>query len=181
MTLIELEKFKKYLAISNSIGEVFLDNIWIRSNNFYVFFGEENQLGKTYAMFSKKYLMTIELSKDKVYQKELDIIADVVDLYREQNNLVVSKYEFWLPHCLVNGNIVEHKLIAESYGISRDLALDYIIHYDNIFSELFDKSTKTYFGLPLLSSYDECLDYPLKDNTKRYLKGLKKLNNILKK
>ena len=50
MTLIELEKFKKYLAISNSIGEVFLDNIWIRSNNFYVFFGEENQLGKTYAM-----------------------------------------------------------------------------------------------------------------------------------
>ena len=124
---------------------------------------------------------SVELSKDKVYQKELDIIADVIDLYREQNNLVVSKYEFWLPHCLVNGNIVEHKLIAESYGISRDLALDYIIHYDNIFSELFDKSTKTYFGLPLLSSYDECLDYPLKDNTKRYLKGLKKLNNILKK
>ena len=95
--------------------------------------------------------------------------------------MVVSKYEFWLPHCLVNRNIVEHKLIAESYGISRDLALDYIIHYDNVFSELFDKRTETYFGLPLLSSYTECLDYPLKDNTKSYLKGLKKLNNILNK
>ena len=81
MTLIELEKFKKYLTISNNIGEVFLDNIWIRSNNFYVFFGEENQYGKTYAMFSKKYLMTIELSKEKGFQKELDIIADVIDLY----------------------------------------------------------------------------------------------------
>lgn len=179
MTLIELEKFKYYLNYSDSKGEWINNQIWIRSNEFYVFFGEENQFGKTYAMFSKKYFMTIELVNSEKYQDFLDFIADLVNLYREQMGLKVEKYEFWLPHCIVNGITVESKLIAESYGVSRELALEYMAQYDKAFKVLYDKKKKSYFGLPLLSSYEECETYPLKDNSKKYLQGLKTLKKII--
>ena len=181
MTLIDVEKFRTYFESENSVGELFLDNIWIRSNKHYVFFGEEQKLGKTYALFSKKFYMTVELSKDKAIQDILDKIAEVIDIFRSQEELVVSRYEFWLPHCTVNGHMVETKLIAESYGVSRELALEYMLTYDDIFSKIYDKNKCSYLGLPLLSSYEEAEKHILRDNTKAYLKGLKKLNNILKK
>ena len=37
MTLIDVEKFRTYFETENSVGELFLDNIWIRSNKHYVF------------------------------------------------------------------------------------------------------------------------------------------------
>ena len=44
--------FEKYLETNNNVGEPFLGDIWIRSNKYYVFFGEDIRMGKTYAMFS---------------------------------------------------------------------------------------------------------------------------------
>ena len=75
---------------------------------------------------------------------------------------------------------METKLFAESYGISSELALDYLIQYDDIFSKIYDKNKGKYMGLPLLESYEEAEKYILRDNTKEYLKGLKKLNKLLK-
>ena len=175
-----LEIFKNYYHSENVVGEQFIDSIWIRSNKFYVFFGEERQMGKTYAMFSKKYCMTVELTKDKSVQSILDKVSEVVDAYRNFMGIEVSKYEFWLPHCTVNGMNVKTKLIAESFGISRELAVDYLIHYDEIFSKIYDEKKAVYFGLPLFSSYEEAENYILRDNTRAYLKGLKKLNKLLK-
>ena len=77
MTLIEVEILKKYFENENKQGELFIDNVWIRSNKHYVFFGEENPLGKTFALFSKKFYMTVELSKDKNVSLVLDRIAEV--------------------------------------------------------------------------------------------------------
>ena len=91
-------KFEKYLDTDNTIGEHFIDNIWIRSNKYYIFFGEENKMGKTYAMFSKKYLMTIELTKDKGLELTMDRIAEVVDIVREKKGVKIEKHQFWLPH-----------------------------------------------------------------------------------
>ena len=175
-----VEIFEKYFNTVNTVGEPFIDNIWIRSNKFYVFFADEVQMGKTYGMFSKKYYMTVELTKDKGVQTVLDKVSRVVDAFREQQGLEVTKYEFWLPHCTVNGMNVNTKLIAESFGVSRELAVDYLIHYDEIFSKIYDEKKGVYFGLPLLSSYEEAENYILRDNTKEYLKGLKKLNKLLK-
>ena len=180
MTLIEVEILKKYFENENKQGELFIDNVWIRSNKHYVFFGEENPLGKTFALFSKKFYMTVELSKDKNVSLVLDRIAEVIDIFRSQQGLSISKYEFWLPHCIVNGNIVGTKLIAESYGVTRELALEYLITYDDIFSKIFDSNKYKYFGLPLLCSFEEAEKYTLSDNTRAYLKGLKKLNKLLK-
>lgn len=175
-----VEIFEKYFDTENTVGEPFIDNIWIRSNKFYVFLGEEMQMGKTYGMFSKKYYMTVELTKDKGIQAVLDKVSKVIDAFREKQGLEVVKYEFWLPHCTVNGINVETKLIAESFGVSRELAVDYLIHYNEIFSKIYDEKKAVYFGLPLLSSYEEAENYILRDNTKEYLKGLKKLNKLLK-
>ena len=175
-----ISKFEKYLNTNDTTGEHFTNNIWIRSNNYYVFFGEEMKMGKTYVMFSKKYLMTIELTKDKGLELTLDRIADVIDIVREKMGVQVEKYQFWLPHCTVNGITVDTKLIAESYGVSSELALDYLIQYDDIFSKIYDKKRGLYFGLPLLSSYDEAENYILRDNTRLYLRDFKRLNKLLK-
>ena len=75
---------------------------------------------------------------------------------------------------------LDTKLIAESYGISSELALDYLIQYDDIFSKIYDRKKKTYFGLPLLSTYEEAENYILRDNTRLYLRDLKRLNKLLK-
>lgn len=176
-----LEIFENYFYSENVVGEQFIDSIWIRSNKFYVFFGEEAQMGKTYAMVSKKYCMTVELTKDKGVQSILDKVSEVIDAFRDNIDAEVSKYEFWLPHCTVNGVTVNTKLIAESFGISRELALDYLVHYDEVFSQIYNEKKGVYFGLPLLGSYDEAENYKLRDNTREYLKGLKKLNKILQK
>lgn len=180
MTLIEVEKFRTYFENENGVGELFLDNIWIRSNKHYVFFGEEQKLGKTYALFSKKFYMTVELSKDKSIKDVLDKIAEIIDVFRSQEGLDVSRYEFWLPHCIVNGHNVDTKLVAESFGVNRELALEYMLAYDDIFSKIYDKNKGKYMGLPLLDSYEAAEKYILRDNTKEYLKGLKKLNKLLK-
>ena len=173
MTFLEVEKFRTYFESENGVGELFLDNIWIRSNKHYVFFGEEQKLGKTYALFSKKFYMTVELSKDKAIKDVLDKIAEVIDIFRSQEDLVVSRYEFWLPHCQVNGHRVETQFIAESYGVSPELALDYLVQYDEVFNAVYDKKKKEYFGLPLFLSREEAENYSFKENTKKYLKGLK--------
>lgn len=175
-----IEIFKYYLDNENNVGELFLDDIWIRSNKYYVFFGEEERMGKTFAMFSKKYLLTIELTKDKMVLESLNRISKVIEIVRESLGYKIEKFQFWLPHCLVNNILVDTKLIAESYGIDRDLALDYLIHYDTVFSKLYNIKMNSYFGLPLFSSYEEAENFKLRDNTKDYLKGLKKLNKILK-
>ncbi len=174
-----LNLFEKYINEVDLVGQKFYDNIWIRSNKFYVYFGEENKVGKTYALFSKKYFLTIELSKELTLQNKFDKIAEVIDLYREKNGLKVEKYQFWLPHCLVNNNLVETKLIAESYGVKRELALEYLIQYDDVFRRLFDKNRRQYMGLPLLDTYEEAENYNLTDNTKKYLKGLRLLNKLI--
>jgi hypothetical protein len=173
----KLEIFKKYLKNNNKNGEHFIDDIWIRSNKHYIFFGEENKVGKTFALFSKKYLMTVELSKDVKVRLVLDKIAEIIDMYRKENGLAIEKFEFWLPHCIVNGNKVDVKLVAESFGISRDLALDYMVQYDEVFSEVYRKGK--YFGLPLFESYDKAVNYPLKDNSREYIKGLRKVQKIM--
>lgn len=179
--LVDLvEIFEKYLDINDTNGEVFLENIWIRSNNYYIFFGEEKRMGKTYAMFSKKYLMTIELTQDKSLKDTMDKIAEVIDVVRDAMEVEVTKYQFWLPHCTVNGITVDTKLIAESYGVSYDLALDYLIQYDDIFSKIYDRKKGLYFGLPLLPTYEEAENYILRDNTRLYLRDLKRLNKLLK-
>lgn len=176
-------KIDKYFNSVDLVGEPFLiDNtvkIWIRANKFYVYFGEENKLGKTFALFSKKYYMTVELSKDLKIKDALDKIAEYIDLFREEKGVEIEKYQFWLPHCLVNNIEVETKLIAESYGINRDLALDYLIHYDKVFGRLYDEKRRQYFGLPLLCSYEEAEKYNIRDNTKSYLKGLKQLKKLV--
>ncbi len=172
--------FEKYLETNNNVGEPFLGDIWIRSNKYYVFFGEDIRMGKTYAMFSKKYYMTVELTKQKEMKGFLDDLSEIVDKIRQKRDLEIHKYQFWMPSCLVNGTVVGTKLIAESYGVSRELALEYLIQYDDIFSKLFDRKKGLYFGLPLLSSYDETEKYILRDNTKEYLRGLRKLNKLLK-
>lgn len=171
--------FERYVNQIDLKGQNFFENIWIRSNKFYVSFGEENKLGKTYALFSKRYYLTIELSKEAKIQDKLGRIAEVIDLYRENKGLKVEKYQFWLPHCLVNDNLVETKLIAESYGVNRELALEYLIQYDEVFGRLFDKNRRLYFGLPLLDTYEEAENYILTDNTKKYLKGLRLLNKLV--
>ena len=124
-------------------------------------------------MFSKKYYLTIELTKDKKLLSSLDEFAKIVDLFREENGLEVEKYEFWLPHCQVNGHRVETQFIAESYGVSPELALDYLVQYDEVFNAVYDKKKKEYFGLPLFLSREEAENYSFKENTKKYLKGLK--------
>lgn len=170
----------KYFDTSDTVGEHFIDNIWIRSNSFYVFFGEERAVGKTYAMLSKKYYLTIELEKDVEIKRSLDRISKVIDIFRSGRGVNINKYQFWLPHCLVNGTLVETKLIAESFGITRELSLDYLMHYNDIFSKIYDIKKNNYLGLPLLETYEEAEKYKLRDNTKDYLKGLKKLSKLLK-
>ena len=78
-----------------------------------------------------------------------------------------------MPHCLVNNQTVDTKLIAESYGVSSELALEYLEQYDAVFSKLYNNRKKTYFGLPLFLTYEDAENYELKDNTKEYIKGLK--------
>lgn len=173
------EIFIKYFNSINLKGERFLDDIWIKSNKYYVFFADELRMGKTYAMVSKKYYLTIEFTKDKKIQEKLAKIAKIVDNFREMNDLHIKKYQFWLPHCLVNNIVVDTKLIAEAYGVNRDLALSYIIEYDDVFRRLYNSNKAVYFGLPLFDSYEEADNYILKDNTKEYLKGLKVLNKII--
>ena len=175
-----IDKFEKYLESADATGEPFLEDIWIRSNKYYIFFGESAKMGKTYAMFSKKYMMTIELTKDKSLQGIMNKISVVSDAVREKMGMKIEKYQFWLPHCIVNGITVETKLIAESYGISSELALDYLIQYDDIFSKIYDRKKKTYFGLPLLATHAEAENYILRDNTRVYLRDLKRLNKLLK-
>lgn len=179
MQLIDI--FEKYYENSNQVGEPFVKSIWIRSNNFYIFFGEKERFGKTYAMFSKKYFITVELTKDKKHSKILDEIAKVIDEFRSKNNLVVEKYSFWLPHCLVNGNTVNTQLVAESFGVSRNLALEYLKHYDKVFEQIYNSIDNTYFGLPLFDTYEKAEEYQLSDNTEKYLRGLSDLNSIIKK
>ncbi len=168
-----LEKFKKYYENVDLKGEFFLDRFWIKSNKHYIFIVDGFTQDKTYAMFSKKYYLTIELTKDKKLLSSLDEFAKIVDLFREENDLEVEKFEFWLPHCQVNGHRVETQFIAESYGVSPELALDYLVQYDEVFNAVYDKKKKEYFGLPLFLSREEAENYSFKENTKKYLKGLK--------
>ena len=165
--------FVRYFNTINLKGEPFIDGIWIKSNKFYVFFAEESKVGKTFALVSKKYYLTIELTKDKNIRKSLDKISKIVDEFRSSQGLEVKKYQFWMPHCLVNNQTVDTKLIAESYGVSSELALEYLEQYDAVFSKLYNNRKKTYFGLPLFLTYEEAENYELKDNTKEYIKGLK--------
>ena len=71
---------------------------------------------------------------------------------------------------------MDTKLIAESYGVSSELALEYLEQYDAVFSKLYNNRKKTYFGLPLFLTYEEAENYELKDNTKEYIKGLKAIS-----
>lgn len=174
-----VSKIDKYFNSVDLVGESFLEDVWIRSNKHYIYFGEKNKLGKTYALFSKKYYMTVELSKDVRIKEILDRIAEYIDIFREEKGIKIKKYQFWLPHCLVNNIEVETKLIAESYGATRELALDYLIHYDNVFGRLYDEKRRQYFGLPLLESYDDAEKFKIRDNTKCYLKGLRHLQKIV--
>lgn len=176
----KVEVFEKYFETVNFKGECFFDSIWIRSNKFYVFLGEKDRYGKTFAMFSKKYFLTIELTQNEKYNKVLDFIGEITDKFRTNRYLVVEKYSFWLPHCLVNNNEVKAQLVAESFGVSRELALDYLIHYDKVFQKVYDKRYELYLGLPLLDSFESAKEYPLQDNTKGYLDGLKKLNRVVR-
>jgi ATP-dependent exoDNAse (exonuclease V) beta subunit len=76
-------------------------------------------------------------------------------------------------------------LLSEKSTISispeKTSAIEEGILIHDIFSKIYDKNKCSYLGLPLLSSYEEAEKHILRDNTKAYLKGLKKLNNILKK
>lgn len=168
-----LEIFKKYFYSVDLKGEPFLERMWIKSNKHYVFLVDGLTGDKTYVMFSKKYFMTIELTKQVKLQNDLDMFSDIVDEFRSELDLEVVKYEFWLPHCLVNGVNVKTQFVAESYGVSRELALDYLCKYDEVFSMLYDMKKGLYMGLPLFSSYADAESYKLKDNSKKYIKGLK--------
>ena len=176
----KLELFKRYFYDSIQVGEQIGTKIWIRSNSYYIFFGEEKQFGKTYALFSKKYFLTVELTETE-NSKLLDEIAEIVELFRQEKGLKVEKYSYWLPHCKVDGEVIGSQLVAESYGVSKELALEYLIQYDFVFKELYKKDKKTYFGLPLFDSYEEAEEFPLKDNTKEYKKGLKHIEKIVSK
>lgn len=173
-----LDTFEKYFYSENAVGEEFVNGFWIKSNKYYVFFGKD---GKTYSLVSKKYYMTVELSKMESVIETLDIIGVIVEEFRKKNDLELKEYEFWLPGCLVNGNKVETHFLARCYGVSKDLALDYLIQYDDIFRGLYDKKTGHYFGLPIFTDYDEAKNYIIRDNTKKYLKGLKTLKKLQNK
>lgn len=173
-----LEVFEQYFNTENLVGEFFLDRFWIKSNKFYVFLVDGFTQDKAYVMFSKKYYLTIELTRNKKFEKGLQDFAEIVDIFRQNNDLKVEKYEFWLPHCLVNNQIVKTQFIAEAYGVSRELALDYLIQYDKTFSAIYNKEKQEYLGLPLFKNFEDAEDYPLKDNTKKYLKGLKILERF---
>lgn len=167
--------FRKYFSNVDLEGEIFFDNIWIKSNHYYIFFLEDSLMGKTIALFSKKYYLTIELSRNKTKQNILNRIGEVVDRFREAEGLKVEKYSFWFPHCIVKGGIIETKKVAQSYGVSRELALDYLYHYDKAFAILYNPDTKLYMGMPLLPTCEEAESYTVKDNTREYYKALKAL------
>lgn len=168
-----LEIFKKYFNCVDLVGQPFLNRMWIKSNKHYVFLIDGLTQDKTYVMFSKKYYMTIELTKNKKFEEDLNSFAEIVDLFREEEGLSVEKYEFWLPHCMVNGHTVETQFIAEAYGVSEKLVIDYMCKYDEVFNALYDSKKGLYMGLPLFSCREEAEKYTFKDNTKKYLKGLK--------
>lgn len=173
-----LDIFKKYFYNIDLDGEFFLDRFWIKSNKHYIFILDGVLKDKTYIMFSKKYYLTIELTKKKELNKYLDEFSNIVIDFRNELGLEVQKYEYWLPHCLVNGNKVNTQYIACSYGVSNELAIEYITQYDEIFKGLYDRKRREYFGLPLFNTYEEAEKYILKDNTKKYLQGLKKIEKI---
>lgn len=175
----KLEIFKHYLEHSDDKGTAFVGNLYIKSNKFYVYFMDDINIGHTFALFSKKYYITIELTKNKDVMRVLDKISEIINIYREENNLQIQKYQFWLPHCYVNNNLVESKLLAESYGVNRELALEYLIDYDDIFHEVYNSKCQTYFGLPLFKSFEDAENYDLCDNSKEYIKGLKKVKKVL--
>lgn len=193
-----LNSFKRYFNTSDIVGEVWFDDIFISSNSYYVFF-KDISTNKVIALFSKKYFMTVELTgktkKDTIYQKiksnllkvpknlskqhrNLEKIAEVVEEFRKELGYTISEYEFWIPHCLVDGKEMPIQIVAGSYGISRELALDYLVHNDEIFKMLYDTETNLYMGLPLKDTYEECEDFPLQENLK-YLKDFRKLNKYL--
>ena len=157
----KLELFKRYFYDSIQVGEQIGTKIWIRSNSYYI--------------------LTVELTKETENSKLLDEIAEIVELFRQEKGLKVEKYSYWLPHCKVDGEVIGSQLVAESYGVSKELALEYLIQYDFVFKELYKKDKKTYFGLPLFDSYEEAEEFPLKDNTKEYKKGLKHIEKIVSK
>ena len=175
----KLQIFTYYMENSDKNGTEFIDGLYIKSNDYYVFFMDNINIGHTFALFSKKYYITIELTKDKGVIGVLDKISDVINKYREEKNLEIVKFQFWLPHCYVNNQLVQTKLLAESYGVTCELALEYLLEYDDVFQKLYNTKSRTYFGLPLFETYEEAEEYVLKDNSKEYIKGLKKLKRIL--
>ena len=53
--------------------------MWIKSNKHYVFLVDGLTGDKTYVMFSKKYFMTIELTKQTKLQNDLETFSEIVD------------------------------------------------------------------------------------------------------
>lgn len=195
-----LDTFKKYFDNALLDGEVWFDDIKISSNSYYIFFTDMST-NKALGLFSKKYFMTVEFVKDtkkssllqrlklKYFKKSeklnfdierLNKIAEIVEEFRKERNIVIGQFEFWLPHCLIDGKEIGTQLVAGSYGVNRELALEYLIQHDMVFKMLYDVETKTYMGLPLMSSYEEAQEYPLGEN-KKYLLEYRRLNKFLEK
>ena len=78
----------------------------------------------------------------------------IIDMYRKENGLAIEKFEFWLPHCIVNGNKVDVKLVAESFGISRVVKRaavffisEYAFTYPLLMKSKVEKESKLTFAL----------------------------------
>lgn len=173
-----LEIFKKYFYNIDLEGEYFLERFWIKSNKYYIFILDSVFKEKTYIMFSKKYYLTIELTKSTKLSKYLELFSEIVSEFRVEQGLEIEKYEYWLPHCLVNGKKVDTQYIACSYGVSNELAIEYLTQFDEIFKGLYDVKRREYFGLPLFNTFEEAEKYIFKDNTKKYLQGLKEIEKL---
>ena len=196
--MTEYEVFKSYVNAVDVLGVVWFDDIYISSNSYYVFF-KDIDTNKVIAMFSKKYFITVELVLDKKkrtfksklkdwllgiskskkdYTETLEKISGVIEEYRKEKGLTVSEYEYWIPHCIVDGKELATQFVASSYGVSRELALEYLIQYDHVFNSLYDTETNLYLGLPLMNTFEEANRYPLKENNK-YKKEYRKFTDFL--